>query len=241
MFDSLNCAWARYLFLQGRDHDEEPTIIRCDSVSCKLLSHPSCLGNSAPLWFCPPCQDSVIIEPAVNQLLDTSTLSADQVCSICQRHVEDSDSGLQCDICDTWKNSNCLGISDDKYGSLINSAENFFCSCLVGGSCGLCRMMMDKNLGSTQIISCRSSCDRKCHTSCIDSLGPHGWKARNDGDISYWECPYCYIQPNLPSFVGKNDDKDRVKEVAFMNYSILLLNCPDRFDSISISFSILIN
>ena len=65
---------------------------------------PSCLGNSAPLcnesWFCSPCQDSVVIEPAVNQV-NTAATHTDEVCSICQKRVEDTDFGLECDICDT--------------------------------------------------------------------------------------------------------------------------------------------
>ena len=191
--------------------DEEPTIIRCDANSCKRLFHPSCLGNSAPLcnelWFCSPCQDSVVIEPAVNQVN-----TADEVCSICQRRVEDSDCGLQCDICDTWKHCTCLGISDDQYDCLINSAENFYCpSCSVGGFCGVCGLLIDKTLDLTLIRSCKSSCDRKFHVSCIDPPNSQCRVDQNDTSGSYWECPDCHIQPHIPSFVGSNEDLVRVK------------------------------
>ena len=194
----------------GRNLDEEPTIIRCDSKSCKLLFHPSCLGNSAPLcnelWFCSLCQDSVVIEPAANHQNNVSTIPTDDVCSVCLRQVEDSDSGLQCDLCDTWKHSKCLGISDDNYDSLINSAEDFFCpACSVSGFCGICEQLIDKNLAATQIICCRSSCGRKFHAACVDQSDT------SYGNSLYWECSSCHIQPHIPSYVVNHEDLERVK------------------------------
>ena len=61
----------------------------------------------------------------------------DDLCSICKREVKHCDLGLQCDKCDSWKHSRCLGITDECYEELTKSDEKFFC--------GECRMDMPVN------------------------------------------------------------------------------------------------
>ena len=55
--------------LCGQNLATEPTSIRCDSLNCKRLFHPSCLGDRSPLcnelWFCDLCntnENDVIAE-----------------------------------------------------------------------------------------------------------------------------------------------------------------------------------
>ena len=135
-------------------------------------------------------------------------VQTDEVCSICLKHVEDSDSGLQCDVCDSWKHSQCLGVSDNEYDRLINSDEDFYCpTCSTSRLCGTCGLLIDKNTATCQVIVCRSSCDRIFHVDCVDPR----LRTQGDGNLPYWECAECFIPPHIPPFAVRTEDKDRAK------------------------------
>ncbi len=65
----------------GKDLISAPNSIRCDSENCKILYHPSCLGDEGPIdsekWFCKLCEPSpeyVNDLPDIN-LVETSGIS----------------------------------------------------------------------------------------------------------------------------------------------------------------------
>ncbi len=126
-----------------------PCSIQCDN--CKKIYHPACLGNEAPAdnepWSCKLCADPIVSkvsELTVSQVIKTARTLSDQIppdqvntrtsnveddtCSICHNNVGDDDLGLQCDNCDNWKHSTCLGLSDEEYDNLFTTEDVWECS-----------------------------------------------------------------------------------------------------------------
>ena len=48
-------------------------------------------------------------------------------CSLCKGPVKSNQRGIQCDSCDFWFHSRCLGMNNDEYQQLANSSCSWIC------------------------------------------------------------------------------------------------------------------
>ena len=75
------------------------------SKSCILLNLILLCGdvniNPGPNWKCP--------------------------CGLCKKPVKSNQRGIQCDSCDTWIHTRCLGMNNDEYQLLANSSCSWIC------------------------------------------------------------------------------------------------------------------
>ena len=54
-------------------------------------------------------------------------MTQEYLCRVCTDKVANEDSSIQCDLCDQWKDIDCIGITIRKYEKLKSDSSPWYC------------------------------------------------------------------------------------------------------------------